>query len=59
MSNWITRNVACGFPVGMHNGHRTTFEPNVAVVEATGASVAYCHYCEDFALASEITDVTA
>ena len=54
--DWVRANVAVhGFPAGRHAGHVTSYEPNVAVVEVTGARIAYCHWCEDLAPESEIT----
>lgn len=40
---------------GIHKGHLTSYEPNVAEIIATGEAVHYCHHCEDFAPDSEIT----
>jgi hypothetical protein len=51
---WILVNQEAGFPVGIHSGHFTSYEPDVAVVDATGEMVHYCHYCESFANAAQI-----
>lgn len=51
---WIAANLAAGFALGTHflddgTAHVTSLELGVAVVEATGERVHYCHECEGFA----------
>jgi hypothetical protein len=57
---WIASNLAAGFALGTHipeggEAHVTSLELGVAVVEATGEAVHYCHECEGFADGHTVT----